>query len=427
MTYNEALEYIHSVEWRGSRPGLSRTRELLAKLGNPERGMRFVHVAGTNGKGSTCSMLSSVLREAGYKVGLYTSPYIVCFNERMQINGTPISDEELASLVEEVKPFAEEMEDKPTEFELITAVAFLYYKNNGCDVVVLEVGMGGSLDSTNVIESPVVSVITGVALDHTAVLGGSVKEIAETKSGIIKQKRPVVYGGRDDEAYKVICNRCIEKHSQWVRTRLSELDIKSADIGGTLFDYGRYKDVKLSLCGTYQPENASTVIETVEILRENGFDISDENLYKGLEKAKWRARFELLGRDPVTVFDGSHNIQGITAASESIKRFFGDERVVLLMGVLADKDYGDMVDILAPLCHTVFTVTPPSPRALSSCALSETFSEKGVTAIPSESIYDGVRLACEFAKNNNRPLIMLGSLYMYGEVYESFRKIKSFL
>ncbi|MBO5767990.1 MAG: bifunctional folylpolyglutamate synthase/dihydrofolate synthase, partial [Clostridia bacterium] len=203
MNYSAALEYIHSVEWLGSRPGLSRTQELLYKLGNPEKDMRYIHVAGTNGKGSTCAMLDSVLRRAGYKVGLYTSPYIVRFNERMCINGEPISDSELAELVETIKPIADTMEDKPTEFEIITALAFLYYKRHNCDIVVLEVGMGGRLDSTNVIDAPLVSVITGIALDHIAVLGNTVAEIAAEKAGIIKEGSAVVYGGRDDVAFSV--------------------------------------------------------------------------------------------------------------------------------------------------------------------------------------------------------------------------------
>ncbi|MBR5286143.1 MAG: bifunctional folylpolyglutamate synthase/dihydrofolate synthase, partial [Clostridia bacterium] len=310
MNYSEALEYIHSVEWLGSRPGLSRTEELLAKLGNPERGMKFVHVAGTNGKGSTCSMCESVLRAAGYKVGLYTSPYIVRFNERMCINGEPIADEELAELVETIKPIADGMADKPTEFEIITALAFLYYKKHACDIVVLEVGMGGRLDSTNVIESPVASVITGVAIDHVSVLGNTVGEIAKEKAGIIKRSRPVIYGGKDDTAFAVISEKAHECQSRLVRTSIGEIDIKSMSVEGTTFDYGELKDIKLSLCGSYQPENAITVIETVRVLNEEGFDISEAALREGLKNARWRARFELLDKDPIVVFDGSHNMQG---------------------------------------------------------------------------------------------------------------------
>ena len=423
MNYKEALEYIHSVEWMGSRPGLSRTEELLSKLGNPEKGMKFIHVAGTNGKGSTCSMLNSILIEAGYKVGLYTSPYIVRFNERMQINGEPVSDDELAELVEMVKPVADGMEDKPTEFELITAVAFLYYKRNNCDIVVLEVGMGGRLDSTNVIESPVVSVITGVALDHTSVLGNTVGEIAFEKAGIIKNGRPVVYGGRDDEAFDVISAKAKECGSELVRTSLDALEIHKTGIDGTEFGYKYYIDLKLSLLGTYQPENAATVLETVRLLNKYGFVISVSHIQKGLENARWRARFELLDNNPAVIFDGSHNIQGVTAAAESIKSFFGGERVALLMGVLADKDYREMAEILSPVALQVFAVTPDSPRALSSDKLAATFESLGVPAKGYESVFDGVKAAYEYAKAQNMPLVMLGSLYMYGEVYNSFEKL----
>ncbi len=425
MTYNQALEYIHSVEWLGSRPGLARTRELLQKLGNPERDMRFVHVAGTNGKGSTCAMLDSVFRCAGYKVGLYTSPYIVRFNERMCIDGTPISDDELAALVEVVKPIAESMEDHPTEFEIITAIAFLYFKRHNCDIVVLEVGMGGRLDSTNVIESPIVSVITGVAIDHTSVLGNTVSEIAAEKAGIIKQRRPVVYGGRDDVAFEVVKNKATDVGSALVRTDISAVNVKRMDIEGTVFDYGDMTDIKLSLCGSYQPENAATVIETVRAVSENGFPVSEDALRKGLAAAKWRARFELLDTTPTVIFDGSHNIQGVTSAAESIRRFFGGNKVILLMGVLADKDYDEMTDILSPLADRVFAVTPDSPRALTSDKLASVFEGKGVQSESFGTIYDGVAAAYNYAKTQNMPLVMLGSLYMYGEVYNSYQKCKN--
>ncbi len=423
MNYNEALEYIHSVLWLGSRPGLSRTQELLARLGNPEKDLKFVHVAGTNGKGSTCAMLNSVLLASGYKVGLYTSPYIVRFNERMCVNGEPISDDELAELTEIIKPFAEAMEDNPTEFEIITALAFLYFKIHACDIVVLEVGMGGALDSTNVIEAPIASVITGVALDHTSVLGNTVAEIASQKAGIIKTGRPVVYGGRDETAFEVIASVAEKNQSELARTRLDCVDVRSMNVDGTVFDYCEYKELKLSLCGAYQPENAATVIETVKLLNKNGFEISDASIRYGLTHTIWRARFELLSNNPPVVFDGSHNIQGVTAASESIKRFFGGD-VVLLMGVLADKDYKDMVALLAPLACRVFTITPDSPRALSASALAENFASANADATHFDNTYDGVRSAYEFARRENKPLVMLGSLYMYGDGYSAFQRVK---
>ncbi len=425
MNYKESLEYIHSVMWMGSRPGLSRTERLLELLGNPEKDLRFVHVAGTNGKGSTCSMLDSVLRNAGYKTGLYTSPYIVRFNERMCVNGEPISDDELAELVTVIRPLAESMEDKPTEFELITALAFLYYKKHECDIVVLEVGMGGSLDSTNVIKNPVVSVITGVALDHTSVLGGTISEISAQKAGIIKKERPVVYGGRDDEAFSVVAKKAKNCGSVLKRTALDSVRIRSMNVKGTEFDYGEHKGLKLSLCGSYQTENAATVCETVALLNQNGFEISEEHLRNGLASAKWRARFELIDCDPPVIFDGSHNIQGVTAAVESIKLFFGGDKVVLLMGVLADKDYREMVSLLAPIAEKVFAVTPDSPRALPSNDLATVFAECGVESFGFDMIGDGVAAAYDCAKTQNMPLVMLGSLYMYGDVFSSFEKVKN--
>lgn len=425
MTYNEALEYIHSVEWLGSRPGLSRTQELLSRLGNPEKGMRFIHVAGTNGKGSTCAMLSSVLQCAGFKTGLYTSPYIVRFNERMCIDGDPISDSELAELVETIKPVADSMADKPTEFEMITALAFLYYKRHSCDVVVLEAGMGGRLDSTNVIEAPLVSVITGVAIDHTSVLGNTVAEIAKEKAGIIKPGCPVVYGGRDNEAFEVIKKKAEECCSDLRRTRLDTLNVHKMNIYGSEFDYSHYLNVEIPLCGAYQPENTATVLETVRMLvKHHGFYINSRQIREGLKNARWRARFELLADEPPVIFDGSHNIQGVAAAVESIKHFFGEQKVALLMGVLADKDYYEMAELLSPYAESVFTVTPDSPRALKSSRLAEVFGEHGIPSKPFSDVEHGVAEAYEYAKAKNIPLVMLGSLYMYGEVFDAFDKAK---
>ena len=424
MNYSEALEYIHSVEWLGSRPGLSRTQELLRKLGNPEKEMKFIHVAGTNGKGSTCAMCDSVLRKAGYKVGLYTSPYIVRFNERMCVDGEPISDDELASLVEIIKPIADGMEDKPTEFEIITALAFLYFKRHNCDIVVLEVGMGGRLDSTNVIASPIVSVITGIALDHVGVLGGTVEAIAGEKAGIIKEGRPVVYGGRDEIAFGVIAKRAEEMGSLLVRTGLSSVAVKEMDFTGTVLDYDGIENVKISLCGSYQPENAATVIEVMRLLNANGFNVNNSALREGLAQTRWRARFELLSKEPVVIFDGSHNMQGVTAAADSVARFFGGNRVLMLMGVLADKEWNAMLDKLLPLASEMFCVTPNSPRALKSDVLAVECRTRGVEATAYTSFDEAVGAAYNKAKTQNIPLVMLGSLYMYGDVAASLEKIK---
>lgn len=420
MNYDESLKYIHSVAWMGSRPGLSRTRELLALLENPQEGMKFLHVTGTNGKGSVCAMCASVFASSGYRTGLYTSPFIVRFNERMRVDGEEISDAELAEITTLVRPAADSMEDRPTEFELITAIAFIYFHRHNCDIVVLEVGMGGRLDSTNVISSPVASVITGVALDHTNFLGDTVEKIAFEKAGIIKQGCPTVYGGRDESAFRVIVNACAERNSTLVRTALGSLAVKKSGLFGTVFDYGAMKDIALPLLGSYQPENAATAIEAMRVCAGRGFAVSENDIRMGLAKTVWKARFELLGKDPTVIYDGSHNDQGVEAACGSIRSCFGTQKVILLMGVLADKDYRNMAGMLAPYAECVFTVRPDSTRALASDSLAEVFRSLGTEASSFPSVAEGVFSACDKAKKSGKPLVMLGSLYMYAEVSKAY-------
>lgn len=416
MNYEEALEYIHGVSWTFCKPGLERIDELCEKLGHPERELQFVHVAGTNGKGSFCSMLSSVLASQGYKVGLYTSPYIKVFNERMQINGENISNGELVSLTERMRPIADSMTDKPTEFELITALAFEYFRSNGCDVVVLEAGMGGRLDSTNIIESSLLSVISGIALDHTAFLGDSVAKIAAEKAGIIKRGCPVLFGGVDAEAEAVIRAKAIEQDSELYVTDYSKLKIKEMTLAGTRFDFGEHKDMSISLLGTYQPRNAASVLSAIDILRGRGLEISERAIKKGLAAAKWSARFEVLSNDPLVIFDGAHNPQGIAAAVESIKLYFGDEKVYLLTGVLRDKDYTAIAADLATVARKAFTLTPDSPRALDAKEYASVLREAGIDAEPCDGIAAAFEYAKAQAKKDGKPLVCLGSLYVYASL-----------
>ena len=416
MTYNEALEYIHSVSWTFCKPGLERIGELCEKLGNPQKDMKFVHVAGTNGKGSFCSMLSSTLMESGLCVGLYTSPYIRFFNERMCVNGEPIANDELAELCEYIKPIADGMTDKPTEFELITAVAFEFFKRHNCDIVVLEAGMGGRLDSTNIIRNPLLSVITGIALDHTAFLGDTVEKIAAEKAGIIKDNSPVLYGGTDDIAATVIENTAKNSGSDYHRVDYSKLGNVRPSLDGTTFDYGEYTDLKISLLGMYQPRNASVVINAVEILKNRGLNISEKNLRDGLSGAKWRGRFEVISRDPLMIFDGAHNPQGISSAVESIKTYFGNEKVYLLTGVLRDKDYSAIAADLSTVASKAFTLTPDSPRALSANEYAETLNSKGIDAKAFDTLADALDTARAEARRGGVPLICLGSLYVYASL-----------
>lgn len=415
MTFTEALEFIHQVGNVFCKPGLERISHLCDALGHPERSLKFIHVGGTNGKGSFCSMLDSVLRAAGYKVGLYTSPYIVEFNERMRVNGENIPNETLCEIVELVKPIADDMEDKPTEFEIITAVAFEYFRRERVDVVVLEVGLGGRLDSTNIIKEPLLSVITGISLDHTAILGDTVEKIAAEKAGIIKDMAPVLYGGSDEAAFEVIKGVADERGSVLYRTDYSALSVKAATLDGSVLDFGEWRDISLTLLGMYQPRNAASVLTALGILKSRGMSIPEEAVRSGLKAARWPARFEVISREPVVIYDGAHNPEGVSGAVASIKKYFS-EKVYILTGVLKDKDYNFIAGELSSVAERAFTITPDNPRALSAAEYAEVLNGLGVRTEAFATIPDAVSAAYMAAKGDRVPLICLGSLYTYGDV-----------
>lgn len=418
MTYDEALQYIHGVSNFFCKPGLERIRELCRGLGDPQDKLKFIHVGGTNGKGSFCAMTESVLRSAGYKVGLFTSPYVKQFNERMRINGENIPNDTLASLTEQVKTVADEMTDKPTEFELITAIAFEYFRRERCDVVVLEVGMGGRFDATNIIDTPILSVITGIALDHIAFLGDTTKKIAAEKAGIIKKGVPVLFGGEDNDALAVISDRAREVGSEFYQTDYSSLSVTSADLSGTSFNYKGNDNLRISLLGSYQPRNAALVICAIDLLRRGGLEIGDDALRMGLANAKWSARFEVIADSPTVIFDGAHNAQGIEAAVESIKQYFGKQRVVVFTGVLKDKDYDAISSKISEVASAVFTITPDNPRALSAGEYADLFNTKGVSATACQSVSEALTLGRQYAFESGTALCCLGSLYTYKEVLD---------
>ncbi len=422
MTGKEAVEYIHSVSWLGSRPGLDRIIKLCSLMGNPERGQKFIHVAGTNGKGSFCAMTESILREAGYKTGLFTSPYVVDFNERIRVNGENIPDDALGEVTAYVKSFADTMDDVPTEFELLSAIAFEYFKREECDYVVLETGMGGRLDSTNIIENPVLSVITGIALDHTSFLGSTVEEIAAEKAGIIKKGTPVLIGAMDSGAENVIRRRAEELGCSAECVDYSKIGetFVSLEGNGLVYDGVKYP---LGLLGEYQIKNAAASLSAVKILCEQGIVIPGEAVTRGLEKVKWPARFELLSKDPVVIYDGAHNPQGIDAAVKGIRRFFGDGKVVLVVGVMADKDHSYMTGVISTLNCSVHTVRPDNPRAMDSVLLAEEFRNAGVTAVSHDSFEDAVSAALTEAMVTSSPVIGLGSLYMYADFAAALRNM----
>ena len=416
MTYEEALEYIHGVSNFFCKPGLERIGELCSRLGNPQKQLKIIHVTGTNGKGSVCSMLSSVLTKAGYRVGLYTSPYVRRFNERIRINGESIPDEKLAELTEYVKTVADGMEDSPTEFELITAIGFEHFRRERCDVVVLEVGMGGRLDATNIIDSSLLSIITGISVDHVAFLGDTVEKIAGEKSGIIKPHCPILYGKTDKSAEDIILNEAEKKQAIVYKSDYSSLSVCKISLEGTTFNYKSRDNINIRLLGEYQPKNASLVLDAIDILRTSGLEICEKDVLQGLYEASWPARFEIINQSPRIIFDGAHNLQGIEAAVKSIKLYFPDQRVIVITGVLRDKDYRKISDRISEIADSVYTITPSNPRALTAEEYASIYNLNGVNALPCSSVADALSLAIGEANDSGKTIFCLGSLYTYSEI-----------
>jgi dihydrofolate synthase/folylpolyglutamate synthase len=401
--------------------GLERIKELLSKMGDPQNSVPVVHVSGTNGKGSFTAMLDSVLRAAGYKVGTFTSPAITGVTDSFRLGGEPISDEALSGVLAGIEPMAGDMADKPTEFEVMTAAAYKLFSDEKCDIAIVECGLGGAGDSTNVVDKPLLSVITNVQLDHTDRLGRTIAEIAEHKAGIIKKGCPVLFGGSEPDAEAVIKRVAESLGAPLYRTDKSRLRVEKTSLEGTDISFGGMGKYHLSLIGAYQPENAANVLTAIEILRGEGLEISDFAVMGGLADTEWHGRFEVISRDPVVIFDGSHNPAGVALAAESMKLLL-NKKAVLLMGVMADKDYAKYPDMLRERADRVFTVKPANPRALSAAELAETFIRGGVPAEACASLEDGVKRAKDYAAANGLPLVALGTLYMYNDFVNALRE-----
>lgn len=411
MNRDEAVAYIHALGKFGSRPGLSRITSLCAALGDPQNSLRFIHVAGTNGKGSVCAVLTSILRAGGLRVGTYTSPYILRFNERIAVDGQPIGDDELALLIGRVKPHADALDDQITEFELITAAAFLYFKQKECDVVVLEVGLGGRFDATNVINTSVLSVITGIALDHTAILGNTVEKIAAEKAGIIKSGVPVLYGEVSGGAAKVIESAAAEKGANAVPVDFSAIKNVSLSIDGTRFEIeGFARPFFTPLIGEYQPRNALISIRAAQTL-----NIENEFIYEGLRNVVWKARFEVMRKDPLVIYDGAHNPHGAGAAQRTVKTLFPTVKPVLVTGMMADKDCREVASLFARICALAVCVKPSNPRSIDAEDLAAIYRSQGVEARGFDNMNEALSFAAAEAARRGVPIFAAGSLYMYAE------------
>lgn len=416
MTGQEAVAYIDTFQWQAHAPGLERIRTLLHAQGDPQKELKFVHVAGTNGKGSVCAYLASVLRCAGYRVGLCTSPFLEDFRERIQVDGELIPPEVLGELTELARPAAEAMEDHPTEFELITAVAMLYFRRCRCDIVVLEVGLGGALDASNVIDVPEAAVITAMGMDHAAILGPTLGDIAAAKAGIIKPGGAVVSFGGCPEADAVIRERCREQGAQLTEVDFSRLRVVGTGLDGTDLEFAPYGALHVPLVGLYQAKNAAVAVTTVEVLEKRGWEISRRALEQGLASVCWPGRLEVVRRaGPVILRDGAHNAHGMAATVESLRALFPGKKLTILMGVMADKDVEDMLKLLAPIAGQVFTVRPESPRAMPAEELAALVNRYGVPAVPCAGVAAGLQAAAE-AAGADGAVCALGSLYLVGEV-----------
>lgn len=427
MTYDEAIQKISSLLRFGMKPGLERIEKLLALLGNPQNKLKFVHVAGTNGKGSTCALLSSVLKKSGYRTGLFTSPYVTDFCERMQINGEMISRDALTALVEKTFPFVEQMAKQGeiiTEFEFITALGMQWFAESDCDIVILEVGLGGRLDATNVIQTPLVSVITSISLDHTAILGNTVEKIAAEKCGIIKNGGVTVcYPSQPDSALAVIRSSAALHKNRFVKTKLEDVTQLSANLTGIGLEY-RGLLVNLPFLGQHQVKNAVTALAALEELKNLGYEINDHSIEAGFSCASLPARLEVLSTSPLVILDGAHNPDGTAALAKAITTYLNGRNVTAIMGMLADKDVHSAINNLKGLFSQVITLAPNNPRAMGAQELAENWRALGTPATAQQSIEPAFRAALS-AAGQDGAVIICGSLYLAGDVRPVVKKLLS--
>lgn len=420
MNYKEARVYLDEVSKYGSVLGLDNMRELLERLGNPQDDLKFIHISGTNGKGSALSYMSTILSGAGLRTGRYISPTLYAYRERIQVDGEMIDRESLAALVTVVKEAVDAMEAEkkgsPTVFEVETALSFLYFKEKKCDIVVLETGLGGTLDATNVVKTTVMEMISSIGMDHMEFLGGTLQEIAENKAGIIKPRTWVVSAEQDPQAAAVIRRVCREKEC-----RLSVVDpdaFQDVHYGydRQTFSYKDWKDVEITLAGTYQVINAALALEAVEALRNLGYSLTEEQVRKGMKEAFWRGRFSVIHKNPVVVIDGAHNPAAAKVLKDSLETYFQGKDLHFIIGVFADKDYQSVISMTAPLAKHIITIqTPDNQRALPAEQLRDAVAKVNPSVEAAGSIREAVRKSMENAQKDD-VIVAFGSLSFLGEL-----------
>ena len=423
MNYKEARVYLDEVSKYGSVLGLESMRELLRRLGDPQNELKFIHISGTNGKGSVLAYLSTILSGAGYRTGRYISPTLFSYRERIQVDGEYIEKESLACHVTAIAAAAEDMQKaglpSPTVFEIETALAFLYFKEKRCDIVTLEVGCGGLLDATNVITTTLMEVIASIIMDHTDLLGDTLAKIAAQKAGIIKPDTMVVSAQQKSEAAQVIEDTCKEQHCTLQMVDESKISNVHYGAEGQTFSYKTWENVAISLAGSYQIKNAALALEGVEALRKLGYALSDQQVREGLLHTAWRGRFTTLRRDPTVIIDGAHNPAAALELKESLERYFPGKMLYFVMGMFKDKDYAQVIDLTAPLARHIITVeTPGNPRAMPARELAEAVGKVNPSVEWADSVAHGVEKALAMAGKEDA-VIVFGSLSFLGEAADA--------
>lgn len=428
MNYREARGYLEDAGRYGSVLGLENMRQMLDRLGNPQDDLKFIHIAGTNGKGSVLACLSTVLKEAGYRVGRYISPTLFTYRERIQVNEAYIEREALARLVTRIAGVIRRMQEEgkphPTVFEIETVLGFLYFKEQGCDLVVLETGLGGLLDATNVVSTTVMEVLVSIGKDHMGFLGDSLEEIAKNKAGIIKPHTLVVTCDQDPVVRKVIERTCLERGCSLRVARQSQASHIVYGYERQQFSYGGYEELEISLAGVYQIQNAVLAVEAVLGLRDLGYEIPESALRRGLSRASWRGRFTVVNKDPLFIIDGAHNRDGARALEESLDLYFGDRKLHYIMGVFQDKEYEEMIQTTAPLAEDIIAVeTPGNERALPAERLARAIERVNPHVKVQRDIPQAVQESMESAGNDD-VIVAFGSLSFLGEITRVFDTIR---
>ena len=425
MNYAEARVYLDEISKYGSVLGLENMKELLYRLGNPQDDLSFIHISGTNGKGSVLAYLSTILSNAGYRTGRYISPTLFSYRERIQVDGEKIEKKSLAKHVTAIALAIENMKKEhlgsPTAFEVETALSFLYFKEKQCDIVVLETGLGGALDATNIIKTTVLEVIASIGMDHMEFLGNTLEDIATQKAGIIKPHTTVVSAWQEPEAAKVITKVCEEQGCVLKTVNPSQITAVTYNIQKQQFSYKDWKQITIPLAGSYQILNAALALEAVEALKNLGFSLTDAQVYEGFAKTVWKGRFTLLATDPAVILDGAHNPSAAKELQRSLNLYFKGKKLYYIFGVFKDKDYEEVIRLTAPLAEHIITIqTPDNPRALPASQLKKAVEKVNPSVEAADSIQEAVKKAKHLADKEDA-IIIFGSLSFLGEAEKALK------